>query len=117
LKAETSSSLRRLKRKERLQLLKFVASFAWADLHVSARERAFIQDLIRGLDLPKRDRAEVEGWLQAPPGPDEVDPGLVPHAHRRLFLDAVRGVVEADGRVSPEEAETLGLFEALTRRA
>lgn len=110
-----TDAILRLRRQERLQLLKFVASFAWADLHVSARERAFVQGMIRRLDLPRRERAEVEGWLLTPPGPDEVDPGLVPHAHRRLFLEAVRGVVEADGRVSPEEAEALALFEALTR--
>ena len=52
-------------------------------------------------------------WLASPPGPESVDPTSVPQAHRRLFLDAVEGVIASDGEISPEERENLQIFRAL----
>jgi tellurite resistance protein len=111
----TMADLESLSRGERLQLLRFVTSFAWADLTISPAERAFVRQLVSRLHLDAEERREVEGWLNVPPPPDDVDPTTVPHAHRQLFIDVVHAMAEADGGISPEEEESLALLEQLTR--
>lgn len=102
----------KLPREDRLRLMKFVCSFAWADLEIHDQERAFVGRMIDFLGL-EEDRKQVESWLRHPPPPEEVDPTDVPREHRELFLDAVRRLVAADDRIDPKEAETLALFEQL----
>ena len=101
-----------LPREDRLRLMKFVCSFAWADLEIQEEERDFVGKMIETLKL-EDDRKQIEGWLRHPPPPEEVDPTDVPREHRELFLDAVRRLVAADDRIDPKEAETLALFEQL----
>ena len=105
--------LNKLSRKERLRLMKFVCSFAWADLEVQDEERSFVQKMVRRLELDADDRKQVDAWLEVPPPPEEVDPSLVPAAHRQIFLETIRGLIAADKRVDPEERENLKLFEML----
>jgi tellurite resistance protein len=109
------ADLESLSRGERLQLLRFVTSFAWADLTISPAERAFVHQLVSRLHLDAEEQREVEGWLKVPPLPDDVDPTTVPHAHRQLFIDVVHAMAEADGGISPEDEENLALLEQLTR--
>lgn len=111
----TSRDLEALSRGERLQLLRFVTSFAWADLSISVEERAYVHRLVSRLRLDAEEARQVEGWLQVPPPPDDVDPTSVPHEHRQVFLDVVREMVASDGEISPEESESLALLEQLTR--
>jgi uncharacterized tellurite resistance protein B-like protein len=101
-----------LSREDRLRLMKFVCSFAWADLEVQDQERSFVAKMISKLGL-EDDRKLIEGWLRHPPAPEEVDPTDVPREHRELFLEAVRELVRADNRIDPQEAESLALFEQL----
>lgn len=110
-----TSDLDSLSRGERLQLLRFVTSFAWADLEISPEERAFVHRLVARLRLDPEEAREVEGWLRVPPPPDDVDPASVPHEHRQVFLDVVREMVGSDGAITPEERENLALLEQLTR--
>ncbi|MEM1030354.1 MAG: TerB family tellurite resistance protein [Myxococcota bacterium] len=107
--------LKKLDREERLRLMKFVCSFAWADLEVQSEERSFVKRMMRRLDLDAGDQEQVRAWLEVPPPPEEVDPSQVPAEHRKLFLETVRGLVAADKVVDPEERETLALFEQLLR--
>ncbi len=100
---------------ERLRLLRFVCCFAWADLEVGPEERDFVAGLVERLGIGAEERREVRQWLRVPPQPDAVDPGSVPLQHRRLFLEAIEGIVAADGSVSPDERESLALFTALLR--
>jgi uncharacterized tellurite resistance protein B-like protein len=102
-----------LERHERLQLMKFICSFAWADLEVSAEERRYVGRLVRRLEMDSAEAAQIERWLEVPPHPEEVDPTLVPEQHRRLFVDSILGLIEADGDVSEEERSSLALFERL----
>ena len=102
-----------LNRKERLRLMRFVCSFAWADFEIRPEERAFVADLIRRLDLDEEERERVEGWLVEPPEPDAVDPTLIPKKHRELFLEAMEAVIEVDGHIAPEERDQLGIFQDL----
>lgn len=111
----SQSKLSALSREERLRLLRFVASFAWADLTVRDEERAFVARLMRRMAVDAEDARAVAGWLAVPPSPDDVDPTEVPHVHRQLFGEAARAVVMADGEVAPEEREYLKLLELLTR--
>lgn len=105
----------KLNRSERLRLMKFVCSFAWADLEVQSEERSFVARLVEKLNLDEQERAQVARWLEVPPPPEEVDPTNVPREHRKLFLDTVRQLVAADRKLDPEEKETLQLFEQLLR--
>ncbi len=101
-----------LPREDRLRLMKFVCSFAWADLEIQEEERTFVGAMIERLDL-EDDRKEIEGWLKHPPRAEEVDPTQVPQEHREKFLEAVKGLVAADDHIDPQEAETLAIFEQL----
>ena len=104
-----------LDRAERMRLLQFVCSFAWADLEVHPRERAFVMRLVRRLGLDEKDEKQVERWLEVPPPPEAVDPMDIPAAHRKVFLSAIDGVIGADGAIAPEERESLKLLEQLLR--
>jgi len=98
---------------ERLQLMKFVCAFAWADLEVSGAERLFVADCIRRLHFTEEERARVWAWLEVPPAPEEVDPAEVPAEHRQLFIEALGRLVASDDQVSPEERESLVLLSQL----
>ncbi len=99
--------LEALSREDRLLLLKFVCAQAWTDLQIHEGERRFVERLIQRLELDASERAQVEQWLHVAPAPGEVDPALVPEAHRRAFVEAVRAVMYADGQVEAEEREQL----------
>ncbi len=105
--------LSKLPKEERLQLMKFVCSFAWADLEIADQERRFVHKLVKKLHLDADEAKQVERWLELPPRPEEVDPAGVPHAHRSLFLNAAREVIAADGTISEEERENFALLEQL----
>ncbi len=103
----------RLERETRLRLCAFACAFAWADLAVQPEERAHLMDLMERLHLAEADRAMVHGWLRSPPAPDLVDPNLVPHDQRTLFLTEAEDVVRADGVVKPEEDDAIVLLKRI----
>lgn len=105
--------LTQLSSTDRLRLMKFVCSFAWADLKIRPEERAYVASLIRRLDLAPEEELRVHGWLDVPPAPDSVDPTLIPSAHREVFMTAIEGVIRSDGEVSQEESDSLELFRQL----
>ena len=110
---QNSRMLEGLDARHRLQLIKFVCSFAWADLEVRAEERAFVANLVQRLELDPKEKRQVRRWLERPPSPDTVDPMTIPAAHRKSFLAAIEGVIAADGEVSAEERETLAVLRDL----
>jgi uncharacterized tellurite resistance protein B-like protein len=105
--------LQKLNSKQRLQLMKFVCAFAWADLSVHPEERAFVERLIQRLGFEPDEQDQVRDWLLSPPSPDSVDPTRIPAEHKRVFLAAIDGVVAADGVIAPEERESLNLLKEL----
>ena len=107
--------LDRLDRGERMRLMKFVCSFAWADLEIRPEERAFIREMVARLALDGEDGEEVRSWLDLPPEPESIDPTLVPATHRRVFIEAIKGVIAADGEIAPEEIENFRLFHDLVQ--
>lgn len=92
-----------LSREDRLLLLRFVCAFAWTDLEIKEGERKFVQRLMDRMQLSPDDRQEVEGYLHVAPSPESTNPKLVPHAHRLVFVDAIRALIYADGDVDAEE--------------
>lgn len=107
--------LRDLDREERLRLVRFVCSFAWADLEVREAEREFVHRLVRRLELSPSERKQVDRWLDSPPAPEEVDPLEIPLEHRRIFLEHARAMIRADNVVDELELESFSLFEKLIR--
>ncbi len=111
--ADKIDLLDQLSAEERLLLMKFVCSFAWADLKIKKQERALVVAMIRRLAFHETERRQIHSWLEVPPRADEVDPSRVPRQHRAIFLRAVRATVAADGEISPHERESLRLFDRL----
>ena len=102
-----------LDRPQRMKLMKFVCSFAWADLEVRAAERAFIARMVERLDLDAGELLRVREWLDHPPAPETVDPNTIPQAHRKVFLEAIEGVIAADREIADEESESLAVLREL----
>ena len=105
--------LGKLDREDRMRLMKFVCSFAWADLEIVDQERRFVNRMVAKLNLKDDEKKQVAAWLELPPRAEEVDPAQVPFAHRQLFLQSAREIIAADGTVSEEERENLSLLEQL----
>ncbi len=105
--------LKKLDRADRMRLMKFVCSFAWADLRIADQERKFVHKMVRRLELDATETKQVETWLELPPRADEVDPNEIPREHRALFLDFAKDIIGADGEVSEEERENLALLQML----
>lgn len=108
-------SLKKLSREDRLRLMRFVCSFAWADLEVKKTERALVQKMAKKLGLEEDELAQVKEWLQVPPRAEDVDPQSIPGAQRKLFLDAAREMIAVDGEIDPDEKESFAIFEQLLR--
>ena len=109
------AALADLSSEERMLLMRFVCSFAWADLKITAEERSLGARLIARLDLDEEERRQVQEWLKLPPAPDSVDPADVPHRFRVQFLRAMETMVSIDGEVTDEEREAVIIFAQLTR--
>ncbi len=106
--------MKTLRSADRMRLLKFVCSFAWTDLEVSDAERAFVAQLVDRFHLDQEERSEVARWIESPPDDEGIDPTTIPAEHRKLFIDAARAVLAADG-VTESEFEGFQIFEELTR--
>jgi len=104
-----------LNREDRLQLMRFVCSFAWADLEITEREREFIVKMVIRLGLDDEEQDQVVQWLEVPPRADDLDPADIPAEHRQLFLDAAKAMVLSDGNVEEVEAENLVILDQLLR--
>lgn len=87
---------------ERMNLMRFVCSFAWTDLKVTQVERDLAMRIVGRLGLTEGEAMQVAEWLDVPPEGDEVDPTEVPLAHRQLFYTLAEMVVKADGMVQAE---------------
>ncbi|MFA9472339.1 MAG: TerB family tellurite resistance protein [Deltaproteobacteria bacterium] len=104
-----------LNREDRLQLMRFVCSFAWADLEIADAERDFIVKMVVRLGLDEEEQEQVAQWLEVPPRADDLDPADVPKEHRQLFLDAAKAMILSDGNVEDVEAENLIILDQLLR--
>jgi hypothetical protein len=104
-----------LNREDRLQLMRFVCSFAWADLEIADEEREFIVKMVVRLELDDEEQEQVAQWLEVPPRADDLDPADIPREHRQLFLDAAKAMIMSDGNIEDVEAENLIILDQLLR--
>jgi uncharacterized membrane protein YebE (DUF533 family) len=95
----------------RINLLKMACVAAWSDLSIADSERKVVLDLAREISVGDEGRALAEGWLKSPPS--DFDPYDIPHKHAKTFIEALQTVMRADGRIDPEESETLNLIREL----
>ena len=99
--------LNEMTREERLLLLRFVCSFAWADDQMREEERALVRRYVDKLRLDETEQSQVREWLSRPPPAESVDPDLVPTRHRVAFVRAIESVIAVDGEVAPAERDRL----------
>ncbi len=109
------SEIKDLDANERLQLIRFICSFAWADLEVVDSEKDLIRTMVDELGLDAEERQEVEACLKMPPKPEDIDPTDIPLQHRQLFLNTALKMVSVDGVIDEREVENFALFEQLLR--
>lgn len=100
---------------DRCQVLRFAASFLWADLELADSERRFLTDLARELDVSDA-AMEIDGLLAGPPVPEDVDPASVPPAVADLVRHAALKAIAADGRVGADEMRMFELLDDLLPR-
>ena len=98
---------------DRLCVLRFAASFLWADLEVDLAEHAFFVDLARELGVSRASLPGVAELLALPPLPEEVDPTRVSPKLARTVRDVALRAIASDGRVRPREMELFDLLDEL----
>ncbi len=113
--SEAHTNLDELPRDERLLLMRFVCSFAWADDQVQPAERELVSRYVRRLKLEADEIEQVNTWLDETPSGEPIDPRRVPAEHRMLFLRAMESIIAVDGEVTPSEREALLRFAKLGR--
>ena len=65
------------------------------------------------LELDKRSRNRVYGWLQHPPRPEEVDPYQIPVELQEIILSLAGALVTSDGVLDAKELEIIELLHTL----
>lgn len=97
--------------RERLRVLALLAHLAWVDDELEPREAALVRELATRAALLPDERARVEEWLESPPPTELIGAAraLAPEG-RALFGELARTLVDADGRRTEDETQTLELL-------
>jgi hypothetical protein len=98
---------------DRLCILRFAASFLWADLVVDLAEHAFFLALARELGVPRASLPTVIGLLSLPPRAEDVDPTRVSPALAGTVREVALRAIASDGQVLPREMELFDLLDEL----
>ena len=104
-----------LSAEDKTRVMGFLCSFAWADLEVQQKERAFVRTVANKIGLDDAQREQVEEWLRVPPPPEVVDPARIPASQRALVLELARAMIVADGSITDDESESFSVLEALLK--
>lgn len=100
---------------ERIELMRFLCSFAWADGEVQPQEREVLERVLGGLRLDAEARAKATTWLFTPPDMAGFDFGAIDPDKRQLFIDQAFAIAAAHGGVAPEELRHLKMFMSFTQ--
>lgn len=95
----------------RKKLVQMACVAAWSDLEIKDSERRVVFEIATQLALSPDELEDVRRWLEE--APPEFDPYEIPAEHRQAFLSAFLEVVTADGRIDPEESESIQLLREL----
>ena len=96
---------------EKLQIMRFVCAFAWADLKVVTEERSIIASFAKSLELNEKELIQVNDWTRHPPKPEEIDPFDIPVHLKEIILSAASAVTIVDGICDHNEADLLTLLQ------
>jgi hypothetical protein len=99
---------------DRDKVLRFAASFLWADLEVVDDERRFLASLARELDV---DDARAEALLSRPPVPEEIDPSDMSARTADVIRHVALRAIASDGEVREEEMQMFELLDDLMPRS
>lgn len=102
---------------DRLCILRFAASFLWADLSVDLAEHAFFLSLAHELGVPRASLPSIIEMLSSPPEPEQIDPTLVSPGLAATVRDVALRAIASDGRVRPREMELFDLLDELLPRS
>jgi hypothetical protein len=102
---------------QRLCVLRFAATFLWADLDVDLAEHAFFVALAGELGVPQASLPDVVELLSFPPEPEHIDPTLVSPQLAATVRDVALRAIASDGRVMTREMELFDLLDELLPRA
>lgn len=102
-----------LSSEEKLQIMRFICAFAWADLKVVTAEKHFIEQFASVLELTESEKISVNSWVKHPPRPEEIDPFGIPHHLRETIISAAKAISMVDGDFDPKESELLNLLSNL----
>ncbi len=98
---------------DRLCVLRFAASFLWADLELDLAEHAFFLDLASELGVPESSLPSMVELLSSPPEPEDIDPTRVSPALATTVRNVALRAIASDGRVVPREMELFDLLDEL----
>lgn len=99
---------------ERVELMRFLCSFAWADGEVQPEEKTVLERVLGGLGLGAEARAEVEPWLATAPDVEGRELKAIDEQKRAAFIDRAYEVAAADGEIAAEELKHLKMFMRFT---
>lgn len=99
---------------ERLELMRFLCSFAWADGVVQPQEKTVLERILGSLELSAEAHAEAEGWLTAAPSVQGRALRSIDEKKRATFIDGAYEVAAADGEIAADELEHLKMFMRFT---
>jgi len=99
---------------EREKVLRFAASFLWADLELADDERAFFASLARELEV---DDARANDMLARPPVPEDIDPNDLCAATADVIRHVALRAIASDGLVRDEEMQMFELLDDLMPRS
>lgn len=100
-----------------LCVLRFAATFLWADLHIDLAEHAFFLELAATLGVPASSLPKVVDMLAIPPDPQQIDPTRVSPRLAATVRDVALRAIASDGRVVRREMELFDLLDELLPRA
>ncbi len=96
-----------------LCILRFAATFLWADLDVDLAEHAFFVDLARELGVPQARLPGIVDLLNVPPRAEHIDPTRVSPKLAKTVRDVALRAIASDGKVLPREMELFDLLDEL----
>lgn len=98
---------------EKLQIMRFVCAFAWADLKVVNEERTLIERFSNALELDATELQQVNDWIIHPPRPEEIDPFDIPTHLKSTILSAASAISIIDGDLDNNEVDLLVLLRSI----
>jgi hypothetical protein len=98
---------------DRLCVLRFAATFLWADLQVDLAEHAFFLALAGELGVPPSALPAVVAMLSSPPAAEQIDPTRVSTELAATVRDVALRAIACDGRVRSPEMELFELLDEL----